>query len=259
MQSSELGGSKQRIILTDQQAVEIFMLKDNHGYSSKHTASTQLSREYKVSPKAIRDIWKGRSWLNATSHLWKAEDLPPRKIPGRPRGKKDSQPRKRKTPEEETDRLNLAICAEEREQNINLQSSSYSCFHPANPSISNRVSADGSLDFRLRDANIFRSPFGNRLAAEVIGPPRSFIQNPDLLYLMQNPSLQPSRLDNLVLPLEVAPSSAAILPPVASAPQHHSPSTCGLQLPPLISYLHQLTAPPLSAHDSAQPPSDRRP
>jgi hypothetical protein len=91
---------KQRVVLSQEQAIEIYRLKETHGFSSQHTASTKLSRRYNVSPKAIRDIWKGRSWLSATSFLWKVEELPPRKFPGRPRGKKDSRPRKRKTPDQ---------------------------------------------------------------------------------------------------------------------------------------------------------------
>jgi hypothetical protein len=34
-----------------------------------HTASTKLSRNYKVRLEDIRDIWNRRSWLNAISHL----------------------------------------------------------------------------------------------------------------------------------------------------------------------------------------------
>ena len=88
--------TKHRVVLSQQQSIEIFQLKYSHGYSSQHTASTKLSRDYNVSPKAIRDIWNGRSWLSATSHLWNKEELPPRKRPGRPLGRKDSRPRKRK-------------------------------------------------------------------------------------------------------------------------------------------------------------------
>jgi hypothetical protein len=33
-------------------------------------ASAKLSRQYGVSPKAIRDIWNHKSWVKATIHLW---------------------------------------------------------------------------------------------------------------------------------------------------------------------------------------------
>jgi hypothetical protein len=102
---------KRRVVLSQHQAVEIFQMKHSHGYSSQHNASIKLSRNYKVSPKAIRDIWNGRSWLNVTSHLWKKEELPPRKFPGRPRGKKDSRPRKKKLNDRDSDIGHFSIDA----------------------------------------------------------------------------------------------------------------------------------------------------
>ena len=55
--------------------------------------SQQLASRYGVSSKAIRDIWKGRSWLEATYDLWDVNDRPALRILGRPKGKKDSKPR----------------------------------------------------------------------------------------------------------------------------------------------------------------------
>ena len=86
-----------RIVLTDAQAREIFQLQTDHGYPSLHAASIEFSRRYKVSPKAIRDIWNGRSWLEATSSLWNPADRPPKRTIGRPKGRKDSKPRKCKS------------------------------------------------------------------------------------------------------------------------------------------------------------------
>jgi hypothetical protein len=84
-----------RIVLTNQQAREIFQLKSGHGFASLHAASIRLASKYGVSSKAIRDIWKGRSWLEATFDLWNVEDRPAKRIIGRPKGKKDSKPRLR--------------------------------------------------------------------------------------------------------------------------------------------------------------------
>ena len=33
-----------------------------------------IAPKYGVSPKTIRDIWRGRTWLHATEHLWTEED-----------------------------------------------------------------------------------------------------------------------------------------------------------------------------------------
>ena len=84
-----------RVVLTSKIAREIFQLKATHGCGSLHAASLRLASKYGVSSKAIRDIWKGRSWLEATYDLWNVEERPARRVMGRPKGKKDSRPRTR--------------------------------------------------------------------------------------------------------------------------------------------------------------------
>ena len=85
--------TRKRTVLSKQQATEIFKLKNNLGFASCHSASAALAVTYKVSSKAIRDIWSGRSWLDATYHLWDSSNRPPRKVVGRPKGRKDTKPR----------------------------------------------------------------------------------------------------------------------------------------------------------------------
>jgi hypothetical protein len=82
--------------LTAQQARDIFELKDMPSSVSMHAMSVQVAKMYRVSSKAIRDIWTGRSWLDATYDLWDPSDRPERKMMGRPKGSRDKQPRKRK-------------------------------------------------------------------------------------------------------------------------------------------------------------------
>jgi hypothetical protein len=82
-----------RAILSRTAAREIFAVKSNLGLESANQVSIRLAAKYRISPKAIRDIWKGRSWLDATFDLWNEVDRPPRRIVGRPKGKKDSKPR----------------------------------------------------------------------------------------------------------------------------------------------------------------------
>jgi hypothetical protein len=86
-----------RSILTKMQAREIFSYKIGHGFKSDRVASAFLSSKFKISAKAIRDIWTGRSWLETTFDLWLVSERPARKVLGRPKGKKDSQPRKNKS------------------------------------------------------------------------------------------------------------------------------------------------------------------
>jgi hypothetical protein len=97
--------SQIRLVLTHEQAREIFCLKSSHGCASLHAASIRLAGHYKVSSKAIRDIWKGRSWLDSTFDLWDSSDRPPRRTIGRPKGKKDSKPRSRGASTIETNSL----------------------------------------------------------------------------------------------------------------------------------------------------------
>jgi hypothetical protein len=77
-------------VLTAEQAREIFLSGADLGFSTCHGL---LAEKYRVSSKAIRDIWRGRSWLHTTFDLWKIEDRPALKKIGRPKGRKDSRPR----------------------------------------------------------------------------------------------------------------------------------------------------------------------
>ena len=83
-----------RTILTKQQARAIFQLKHTHGFSSLSVACNILADAHKVSEKAIRDIWTGRSWLDVTFDLWDSSDRPHRKVIGRPKGRRDAAPRR---------------------------------------------------------------------------------------------------------------------------------------------------------------------
>ena len=87
---------RSRSILTHTQAREIFLLKADIEIASLHAVSLRLAKQYNVGAKAIRDIWIGRSWLEATFDLWEAGERPPRKTIGRPKGRKDSRPRQTK-------------------------------------------------------------------------------------------------------------------------------------------------------------------
>ena len=89
--------TRARIVLTSQQARDVFNLKNKHGFPSANAACIFLAAKYHVSSKAIRDIWAGRSWLSATFEMWDENERPARRIIGRPKGKKDSKPRDTKS------------------------------------------------------------------------------------------------------------------------------------------------------------------
>jgi hypothetical protein len=78
--------------LTAQQAVEIYRLKDVTSNAKKKTSL--LVKHFGVSRKAIRDIWRGRTWGQETQHL-DADGKPVVSKPiGRPKGAKDKKPRR---------------------------------------------------------------------------------------------------------------------------------------------------------------------
>ena len=81
---------KTRMILSPEEAIKIFKIKISNQKSSKgeQVISRMVAREFGVSDKAIRDIWKGRTWLRETMHLDPAHVVMAARLrpPGRPRG-----------------------------------------------------------------------------------------------------------------------------------------------------------------------------
>jgi hypothetical protein len=67
---------KSQVVLNDAIAVEIYTAK--HG-KSRHDAQ-RLAKRFGVTAKAIRDIWRRRTWTRATRHLWCPDNI--RKIKG---------------------------------------------------------------------------------------------------------------------------------------------------------------------------------
>ena len=90
-----------RAILTEQQAVQIFKIKEQESPLSSPSiplpSATCVGREYGVSERTVRDIWKGRTWCQATSSPKSKHQTTSDKRPGRPKGSRDSKPRKKKS------------------------------------------------------------------------------------------------------------------------------------------------------------------
>jgi hypothetical protein len=86
---------KTRAILTEDQAVQIFTLNMAHkvNMDGQSISATAIANTFGVSEKAVRDIWKGRTWQRETMHL--NSDCKQRscilKMPGRPKGSKSLQ------------------------------------------------------------------------------------------------------------------------------------------------------------------------
>jgi hypothetical protein len=71
--------SSKRQQLSDEDAIEIFRLRPKHqkGHSPSRGSMVlckSIAPKYGVSAKTVRDIWRGRTWLHATEHLWTEEE-----------------------------------------------------------------------------------------------------------------------------------------------------------------------------------------
>ena len=76
---------RKRAKLTTNDAVKIFQ--------SSSMPAAKVANIFGVSAKAVRDIWRGRTWAKETWHMSKTR-LPPNTQIGRPRGSRDSKPRR---------------------------------------------------------------------------------------------------------------------------------------------------------------------
>ena len=91
--------SKPRAILTCEKAVDIFRRSlPSAGclLSAEKLTATCVAQEYGINEKTVRDIWTGRTWYNETLHLDPHRPHREAKTAGRPRGKRDNAPRRRK-------------------------------------------------------------------------------------------------------------------------------------------------------------------
>eukprot|EP00292_Cryptomonas_paramecium_P025392 CAMPEP_0113668728 /NCGR_PEP_ID=MMETSP0038_2-20120614/4162_1 /TAXON_ID=2898 /ORGANISM="Cryptomonas paramecium" /LENGTH=72 /DNA_ID=CAMNT_0000584505 /DNA_START=99 /DNA_END=313 /DNA_ORIENTATION=- /assembly_acc=CAM_ASM_000170 len=56
--------------LSEGQAIEIFAIKLNNArQESRARSSISVARQYNVTDKTVRDIWRGRTWIRETSTL----------------------------------------------------------------------------------------------------------------------------------------------------------------------------------------------
>ena len=94
-----LKACKTRAVLTEAQAVEIFLIKICNDVVLKPSrqSAAGVARQFGVSDKAVRDIWTGRTWFRELMHLDPGRAAMPERLkrPGRPRGRRNTQQRTR--------------------------------------------------------------------------------------------------------------------------------------------------------------------
>jgi hypothetical protein len=81
---------KSRATLTEAQVLTIFRMKETA------ISTSCLAKHFGVHVKTVRDIWSGRTWSRETWHLDPERIVRPKNV-GRPKGRKDSRPRKRQS------------------------------------------------------------------------------------------------------------------------------------------------------------------
>ncbi|EKX34666.1 hypothetical protein GUITHDRAFT_119212 [Guillardia theta CCMP2712] len=89
---------KDKALLTPVMVLEIYSCR-NVAAASKTAESSEVGSRYTVSSKCVRDIWDRKTWAKTTRQLWTMEekleyDRGHPRGPGRPKGSKDSKPRK---------------------------------------------------------------------------------------------------------------------------------------------------------------------
>jgi hypothetical protein len=193
LQEKKLDSNRSRVVLSRAAARDVFIARSNLGLESAHRASIRLAAKYHISSKAIRDIWKGRSWLDATFDLWNEEDRPARRVIGRPKGKKDSKPRaKGQAREEQEAHGNILPHAASDSRPISMAAFGYfdECRFQEAPQFNTSSESDScypSLPFSLRKQTP-RSMDSIEDRAECLLPSfRSLIQDMGLAPAIPNP------------------------------------------------------------------------
>jgi hypothetical protein len=94
-----------RAKLTNSEAVSIFRLRETAA------SATSVGRLYGVSEKAIRDIWKGRTWASETSNVDTAQ-----RIKIKPKVQRDENRRKNSHVQQKSAVVQEEICADTQNQ-----------------------------------------------------------------------------------------------------------------------------------------------
>ena len=98
---------KPRAKLTQSEAIAIFSLRN------ASSSATAVGCAYSISEKAVRDVWKARTWAKETWHLDMTRALDFKRI-GRPAGRKDSKPRKIKASLSQSSHASMAFSQSDR-------------------------------------------------------------------------------------------------------------------------------------------------
>ncbi len=83
------GAHKPHARLTQQQAVDIFRVRNSA------PSAVKIAAFFDINEKTVRDIWAARTWSRETSHLDPTRTVELKQA-GRPKGCRDSKPRKKR-------------------------------------------------------------------------------------------------------------------------------------------------------------------
>ena len=115
-QCTDLKNLKPRAILTREMVIEIYKMKTSScSHTRKGPSASSLARSYNVNEKTVRDIWSARTWHDETLSLDLHRKPKPAKPTGRPLGRKDSAPRKRKFSDDAENRHEQEVNARKKD------------------------------------------------------------------------------------------------------------------------------------------------
>jgi hypothetical protein len=90
--------------LTEEEALDIYRLR------AAAPSAVKIAACYGISEKAVRDIWTARTWSRETSQLDSTRTVEPKQI-GRPKGRTDSKPRRKRASVNKILESILSTCA----------------------------------------------------------------------------------------------------------------------------------------------------
>ena len=232
--------SSKRQQLTAEEAAEIYRMRpvvEGKGKRPKRGSMIRcktIAPKYGVSAKTIRDIWRGRTWIEATRHLWTSEEKQRRAVNGDENSDSDLED------ESTITRVTGHGCSMSNLQGMIPHSSACSYTLPANcPAVQ-----FSPAPWPLQSPPMMTSSWPN---------PLSTLQNTSSSIAGCDYTMSQQFLQQKISMLEMALSALkapAIVQPMFSSPYQGAPTTCPM-FPPRNLMINPLARNNLSSGNHA--------
>jgi len=217
--------SSKRQQLTAEEAAEIYSMRpvvEGKGKRPKRGSMIRcktIAPKYGVSAKTIRDIWRGRTWIEATRHLWTSEEKQRRAVNG------DENSDSELEDESSITRVPGQGCSTSGLQGFIPHSSTCSYTLPANCPAVQFSPAPWSLQ---SPPMISSSSWSNPLSTSTLPNSSSSISGCD--YAISQQLLQ-QKISMLEMALNVLKAPGIAQPVFSSLPYQGAPATCPVFTP----------------------------